>query len=75
MRGFDGTGKSLSGPGPSRGLSPTKGYLYGQFATDGPDAGRYAYRAGMRWFDVLRKDLHVQLEYNPHEPFMYMNVR
>ncbi len=27
----------------------------------------------MRWFDVLRKDLHVQVEYNSHEPFMYMN--
>ena len=27
-----------------------KGYLYGQFATDGPGEQRFAYQAGMRWF-------------------------
>ena len=72
VRGFDGTGKSLVGLDLRVKLTD-KGYLYGQFATDGPDAGRYAYQAGMRWFDVLRKDLHIQLEYNAAEPFMYMN--
>ncbi|MBL0129645.1 MAG: hypothetical protein IPP83_19825 [Flavobacteriales bacterium] len=48
-----------------------KAYIYGQFATDGP--GRYAWQAGARAFDVLRKDLHVQVEYNAASPFMYMN--
>ncbi|MBL7981387.1 MAG: hypothetical protein JNL52_06200 [Flavobacteriales bacterium] len=46
-----------------------KAYLYGQLAHD----GRVAWQAGLRAFDVLRKDLHVQLEYNTAEPFMYMH--
>jgi UDP-GlcNAc:undecaprenyl-phosphate GlcNAc-1-phosphate transferase len=50
-----------------------KGYVYGQFATDDPAKQRYAYQGGVRWFDVIRKDLHLQLEYNGAQPFMYMN--
>jgi len=72
VRGFDGTGKSLVGLDLRVKLTD-KGYLYGQFATDGPEDGRYAYQAGVRWFDVIRKDLHLQLEYNAAEPFMYLN--
>ncbi|HRH38089.1 MAG TPA: hypothetical protein PK760_07080, partial [Flavobacteriales bacterium] len=48
-----------------------RSYVYGQFATDGPS--RYGWQAGIRAFDVLRRDLHVQLEYNAATPFMYMS--
>ncbi|MBK9175102.1 MAG: hypothetical protein IPM46_01960 [Flavobacteriales bacterium] len=44
-------------------------YLYGQYATDSP--GRFAWQAGARAFDVGRKDLHLQLEYNSSTRFMY----
>lgn len=44
-------------------------YVYGQFATDKP--GRHAWQAGARAFDVLRKDLHLQVEYNSATRFMY----
>lgn len=49
-----------------------KVYAYGQFATDGP--GHAAWQAGFRAFDVLRKDLHVQVEYNTATPFMYQST-
>ncbi|MCB9183225.1 MAG: hypothetical protein H6591_04850 [Flavobacteriales bacterium] len=49
-----------------------KAYVYGQYATDAP--GRMAWQAGARLFDVLRKDLHLQVEYNAATPFMYMST-
>jgi hypothetical protein len=70
--GFDGVEKSLVGIDLRIKLTD-KGYLYGQFATDDPAQERYAYQAGLRWFDVVRKDLHLQVEYNTAQPFMYMN--
>lgn len=48
-------------------------YVYGQFATDGPSEERYAWQAGLRIFDLVRKDIHLQVEYNTARPFMYMN--
>ena len=48
-------------------------YLYGQFATDGPADERFAWQAGLRWFDVL-PEFHVQLEYNRASPFTYTNT-
>lgn len=45
--------------------------VYGQFALDDPDRGRYAYQAGLQWFDLLRRDLHVLLEYNSATSFAY----
>lgn len=67
--GFDSETKVLLGAD-LRIKATDKAYVYGQFATDGP--GRYAWQAGARAFDVLRKDLHVQVEYNAATPFMYM---
>lgn len=72
VRGFDGIEKSVVGLD-LRVKVTEKGYIYGQFATDDPSKQRYAYQAGVRWFDVLRKDLHVQLEYNAAQPFTYQN--
>ena len=69
--GFDGDNNSLAGLD-VRVKVTDKAYVYGQFATDGP--GRYAWQAGARAFDVLRKDLHVQVEYNSATPFMYMGA-
>jgi hypothetical protein len=73
LRGFKGAGKSLVGVDLRIKLTD-KGYVYGQFATDDPAEQRYAYQVGMRWFDVVRKDLHVQVEYNAAEPFTYLNT-
>jgi hypothetical protein len=50
-----------------------KAYVYGQFGTDDLGQQRHAWQAGLRLFDVVRKDLHVQLEYNAAQPFMYMH--
>ena len=73
VRGFHGKEKSLVGMDLRVKISD-KGYVYGQFATDDPGTDRYAYQAGMRWFDIIRKDLHLQVEYNAATPFMYMNT-
>ncbi|MBL7952617.1 MAG: hypothetical protein JNM62_12960 [Flavobacteriales bacterium] len=72
VRGFHGKEKSLLGLD-LRVKITDKGYFYGQYATDDPGSERFAYQAGIRWFDVVRKDLHVQLEYNAAAPFMYMH--
>lgn len=72
VRGFHGREKSLVGAD-LRVKVTDKGYVYGQFATDDPGGERYAYQAGIRWFDVVRKDLHLQVEYNAATPFMYMH--
>lgn len=72
LRGFNGPEKTLLGID-LRVKITDKGYLYGQFAADDPGGKRYAYQAGIRWFDVLRKDLNVQLEYNTATPFMYLH--
>ena len=72
VRGFRGREKSLVGID-LRVKITEKGYVYGQFATDDPGTQRFAYQIGARWFDVFRKDLHVQLEYNVAQPFMYMH--
>lgn len=72
VRGFHGRGKSLVGID-LRVKITDKGYAYGQFATDDPGEQRFAYQIGARWFDVFRKDLHVQVEYNSAMPFMYMH--
>ena len=72
VNGFKGTNKSLVGLDIRIKLTD-KGYLYGQFATDDPQDQRFAYQAGMRWFDVIRKDIHLQVEYNAAQPFMYTN--
>lgn len=46
-------------------------YAYGQLAVDAPD--RNAWQAGLRAFDVVRRDLHIQVEYSTASPFMYMS--
>lgn len=68
--GFGNGNKTLVGAD-LRIKATSKAYAYGQFATDGP--GRYAWQAGARAFDVLRKDIHLQAEYNMVTPYMYMH--
>lgn len=48
-----------------------KTFIYGQFALTDPERSRYAYRAGMQWFDLFRRDLHLLVEYNSATPFAY----
>lgn len=71
-RGFRGREKSVVGVD-LRVKVTDKGYVYGQYATDDPGSARFAYQAGVRWFDIVRKDLHLQLEYNTATRFMYMH--
>lgn len=71
-RGFNGPEKTLLGVDLRIKLTD-KGYAYGQFAVDDPGGQRYAYQAGIRWFDVVRKDLNLQVEYNSATPFMYLH--
>ncbi len=73
MNGFDGERKTLVGAD-LRVKLMDKLYMYGQWATDRPGE-RQAWQAGLRVFDLLRKDLHVQLEYNTADPYMYMHQR
>lgn len=54
-----------------RWTTPWNGWIYGQFVTDGPAAGRYGYQLGAKFFDVLTDRLHVQLEYNLAEPGLF----
>lgn len=70
LYGFGNNNKTLIGAD-LRIKATNKAYAYGQFATDGP--GRYAWQAGARAFDVLRKDIHLQAEYNVVTPYMYMH--
>lgn len=51
-----------------------KVFLYGQFAVDDPERQRYAYQAGVQWFDLFFRDLHFLIEYDHAEPFMYTNT-
>jgi hypothetical protein len=41
-----------------------KTFLYGQFALTDPDHQGYAWQAGLQWFDLFRRDLHLLLEYD-----------
>lgn len=68
--GFGNPDKCLTGAD-ARVKITDKLMAYGQLATDKP--GRYAWQAGLRAFDVGRKDLHLQAEFNTAMPFMYMN--
>jgi hypothetical protein len=72
VNGFDGPYKSLMGLD-LRVKLRDKLYLYGQFATDRPQEERYAWQAGVRMFDLIRRDIHLQVEYNAAQPFMYQH--
>lgn len=69
MHGFNSGNKSLVGLD-LRVKVTNKAYVYGQFAYD----GRSAFQVGARAFDVLRKDLHLQLEWNMAERYMYQQT-
>lgn len=70
--GFEGDDRSMVGVD-LRVKLLDKAFVYGQFATDDPARARYAWQAGFRVFDLLLPELHVQVEYNKAEPFMYMH--
>lgn len=72
VNGFGDANKSLVGLD-MRVKLRDKLYVYGQFATDGPADERYAWQAGFRIFDLIRRDIHLQVEYNTATPFMYQN--
>ena len=51
-----------------------KMFAYGQLALDGAEASRNGWQAGLQWFDLFRKDIHVLVEYNAVTPFLYSNA-
>ncbi len=71
--GFDGPYESLVG-GDLRIRITNKAYVYGQVATTDPERRRLAWQGGFRVFDVIRRDIHLQVEYNASERGMYRNV-
>jgi hypothetical protein len=70
--GFKGEYKTLVGAD-MRVRITNKAFIYGQFGTDDPGPDRYSWQAGLRLFDIIRQDIHLQLEYNHADPFMYMH--
>lgn len=53
-----------------------KAYTYGQFAFDPNNTARSGWQVGVQWFDLLRKDVHLLVEYNSANAFLYtMNDR
>lgn len=70
VNGFTGDNTQLVGLDAKVKLTD-KVFVYGQFALTDPDQQRYAWQAGLQWFDLLRRDLHVLLEYNSATPFAY----
>jgi hypothetical protein len=72
VNGFGGKYKSLMGADLMVKVVD-KAFVYGQFATDDPGDQRYAWQAGVRLFDLVKRDVHLQLEYNAAQPFMYMD--
>ena len=72
LLGFQGENRSMVGVD-MRVKLLDKAYVYGQFATDDPAQARYAWQAGFRVFDLLLPELHLQVEYNKAEPFMYLH--
>jgi hypothetical protein len=72
VNGFDGEHMQLLGLDAKYRLTD-KLFVYGQVAMDG--AKRNAWQAGVQWFDLLRRDLHVLLEYNSVAPFTYTSSR
>lgn len=73
VNGFHGNHLQLAGLDLKYRLTD-KVFLYGQFATDDPADQRFAWQAGVQWFDLLRRDLHVLLEYDHIAPFMYTSA-
>ena len=74
VNGFDGANKQLVGLD-AKVRFTDKLFAYGQFALDDPAQQRYAWQAGFQWFDVLRRDLHLLVEYNSATPFAYTSNR
>ena len=74
VNGFDGANKQLIGLD-AKVRFTDKLFAYGQFALDDPARQRYAWQAGFQWFDVLRRDLHLLVEYNSATPFAYTSNR
>ncbi|HMN06891.1 MAG TPA: hypothetical protein PKD45_14315 [Flavobacteriales bacterium] len=70
VNGFEGRNTQLLGLDAKYRITD-KVFVYGQYALTDPGQSRYAWQAGMQWFDLLRKDLHLLAEYNQATPFAY----
>lgn len=70
VNGFDGRNTQLLGLDAKYRLAG-KGFAYGQYALTDPGRGRHAWQAGVQWFDLFRKDLHLLAEINQATPYAY----
>lgn len=68
--GFDGRNTQLLGLDAKYRITD-KVFAYGQYALTDPGRNRFAWQAGFQWFDLLRRDLHLLVEYNQATPFAY----
>jgi hypothetical protein len=71
VAGFGGDYKSLVGMDLKIGLADGV-FVYGQFGTDDPANARYAWQAGLHWFDLFVNGLNVRVEHNVAQPYTYM---
>lgn len=70
VNGFEGRNTQLLGVDAKYRVTD-RVFAYGQYALTDPGRARYAWQAGLQWFDLLRKDLHLLAEYNQATPFAY----
>lgn len=70
VNGFDGRHTEVVGVDAKFRL-PQKAFLYGQYALTDRTANRYAWQVGLQWFDILRPDLHLLVEFDQATPFAY----
>jgi len=63
VNGFNGRNTELLGLDAKWKLCD-KAFLYGQLATTDPQQGHYAWQAGLQWFNLFQKELHLLLEYD-----------
>lgn len=68
--GFDGRNTQLLGLDAKYRITD-KVFAYGQYALTDPGRNRYAWQAGLQWFDLFRRDLHLLAEFNQATPFAY----
>ncbi len=70
VNGFDGPDAQVLGLDAKYRLTD-KLFAYGQFALTDPTRGRHAWQAGLQWFNLFARDMHLLAEFNQATPFAY----
>lgn len=72
INGYSGENNAMTGLNIKIRTTP-RSYIYGQFAADDPEKGAIAYQAGLKYYDLLVKNLDIQIEWNVLKDYMYTN--